>query len=96
MALNKVPRALVQTEGEMNATQLQGKVPTDFLPNTHPSAAFSWSSADGRVKHNGNDVKVLDSVNADKAANATKWDGYSIRVGAYSSGANGWITFSTQ
>lgn len=93
MAINKVPRQLVQTEGDFNATQLQGKVPTDFLPATHPSATLSYSPADGRIKHNGNDVNVMYAVNADLATNANKWAGLQIRVGGYTSGAEGFITF---
>lgn len=94
MGLNRVPRVLVQTEGEFNATHLQGKTPVDFLPTTHGCAAFGYNSVDGRIKHNGNDVTVLSSVNSTNATTSTKWAGYQIRVGSYSSGASGYITFS--
>lgn len=82
MGLNKVPRALIN-ETDLNATTLEGKRASAFslahdhpyLSNTHPSASFGYSSADGRIKHNGNDVKVLNSVNADTT---TKWNGLSV------------------
>lgn len=93
MALTKVNRQLVQPMGSFDATSVQGKVPSDFLPSTHPSAAFSYNPSDGRVKHNGNDVSVGYAMNADNATNANKWAGLQIRVGGYTSGANGYITF---
>lgn len=93
MALTKVNRQLLQPTGNLDATSLQGKVPSDFLPKTHPSASFSYSLTDGRVKHNGNDVVVNRALNADNAANATKWADRQFRVGSYTSGAAGYITF---
>lgn len=93
MALTKVNRQLLQPTGNLDATSLQGKVPSDFLPKAHPSAGFSYSSADGRIKHNGNDVSVNKALSADNAANATKWANKQFRVGSYTSGATGYITF---
>lgn len=65
-----------------------------YLPTTHPSAPFGYNSGTGRITHNGNDVKVLNSVNADSAASATKWNGMQMRAGAGLSGAAGYITFT--
>lgn len=51
---------------------------SEYLLATHPSASFGYNSETGRITHNGNDVKVLNSTNAEKA---TKWDDYQIWVG---------------
>lgn len=93
MSITKVNRALIQPNGELNATTLGGKSAADFLPTTHPSAGFSNSGTDGRVKHNGSDVKVLNAVNAETSTNSTKWADKQFRVGSYDSGAAGFITF---
>lgn len=93
MALTKLSRPLVQPTGTFDATSVQGKVPSDFLPSGHPSASFSYSSADGRIKYNGNDVTVNKAIGADNANNSAKWANKQFRVGSYTSGATGYITF---
>lgn len=62
-----------------------------YLPTTHPSASFGYNSQTGRITHNGNDVKVLNSANAD---NATKVNNMQVRGGSGLTGAAGYITFS--
>lgn len=64
----------------------------NYLPSTHPSSSFGYNGSTGRITHNGNDVKVLNSANAD---NSTKWGGMNVRGGNYTSGASGFITFGT-
>lgn len=63
-----------------------------YLPTNHPSSSFGYNGSTGRITHNGNDVKVLNSANAD---NSTKWGGMQVRGGNYTSGASGFITFGT-
>ena len=61
------------------------------LDKTHGSASFGYNSSTGRITHNGNDVKVLNSVNAD---NSAKISNLQVRGGAGLTGASGYITFS--
>lgn len=61
------------------------------LDKTHASASFGYNSSTGRITHNGNDVKVLSSVNAD---NSTKISNLQVRGGAGLTGTSGYITFS--
>ena len=61
------------------------------LDKTHGSASFGYNSSTGRITHNNNDVKVLNSVNAD---NATKVNNMRVRGGSGLTGASGYITFS--
>ena len=62
-----------------------------YLPSDHASASFGYNSSTGRITHNSNDVKVLNSVNAD---NATKINNLQVRGGSGLTGASGYITFS--
>lgn len=67
------------------------------LDKTHGSASFGYNSSTGRITHNGNDVKVLSSVNADSATtstNSTKINNLQVRGGSGLTGASGYITFS--
>ena len=63
----------------------------DYLPSTHPASSFGYNASTGRITHNNNDVKVLNSVNAD---NATKVNNMQVRGGSGLTGASGYITFS--
>ena len=63
----------------------------NYLPTTHPSASLGYSSSTGRITHNNNDVKVLNSVNAE---NATKVNNMQVRGGSGLTGASGYITYS--
>lgn len=58
------------------------------LDKTHSSASFGYNSSTGRITHNGNDVKVANSVNSDKVNNLQ------IRGGSGLTGASGYITYS--
>ena len=58
------------------------------LDKNHSSASFGYNSSTGRITHNGNDVKVANSVNSDKVNNLQ------IRGGSGLTGASGYITFS--
>lgn len=61
------------------------------LPKNHASASFGYNASTGRITHNNNDVKVLNSVNSD---NATKVNNMQIRGGAGLTGVSGYITYS--
>lgn len=63
----------------------------DYLPSTHPASSFGYNASTGRITHNNNDVKVLNSVNAD---NATKVNNMLVRGGSGLTGTSGYITFS--
>lgn len=63
----------------------------DYLPSTHPASSFGYNASTGRITHNNNDVKVLNSVNAD---NATKVNNMLVRGGSGLTGISGYITFS--
>lgn len=78
-------------KGIEDAHQFLDEIKEDFLPSNHPSASFGYNSETGRITHNGNDVKVLNSANAD---NATKVNNMQVRGGAGLTGAAGYITFS--
>lgn len=62
-----------------------------YLPTNHPSASFGYNGSTGCITHNGNDVKVLNSANAD---NATKVNNMTVRGGSGLTGAAGYITYS--
>lgn len=102
---NQIDDILDGTKKVARATdseQLGGKSASDYslahehpyLPNNHASASFGYNASTGRITHNGNDVKVANSVNAEIAGNATKVNNLQIRGGAGLSGASGYITFS--
>lgn len=77
---------IVQVSRAVNADQLNGLDASKYslahehpyLSNKHASAAFGYSSSTGRITHNGNDVKVKDAVNAEKATNSTQWNGLKV------------------
>lgn len=64
---------------------------SEYLSTTHPSSSFGYNTGTGRITHNGNDVKVLNSVNAE---NATKVNNMQVRGGSGLTGASGYITYS--
>ena len=105
-AYKKVGTSFLKVNLSTHYNLIEGK-PTNYPPTAHPhtksqitdfpssmpaSDVYSWAKQSVKPTYTAVEVGAVSTTGT--AYNSTRWGNYQIRVGSFSSGAAGYITFS--